>query len=207
MADSITKGHIAPRFNGEPPPPAPRGLPLAAEGRSRVTGPINGYRASTSRLADIWRLVAARNRVAEGLCVGLVVTICLPFWCVPLLRNSLPIGFAGLYAEMAKQIAASNFGLPASVPYYGGGEIPFAYPPLAMYVMAAAVYVLHVPLFVYLRLAPLAFVGVVTMATYLLARELMQSRTKAIIAAVLVGVSPDILYFELTAGGAVRALG
>jgi hypothetical protein len=143
----------------------------------------------------------------DWLCIGIALAVCLPFWLLPLWHFSLPIGFAGLYAQMAQEIAANGYALPETVPFYGPGGIPFAYPPLALYVMAVAVHTLHVPVFTYMRVVPVIFLALATAPTYLLAKELTGSSLKATIATVLIGACPELLYFHLGAGGVVRALG
>lgn len=50
--------------------------------------------------------------------------------------HSLPLGCAGMFTQMAEQIAGANFVLPAEIPYYGPGGIPFVYPPLGHYLFA-----------------------------------------------------------------------
>lgn len=47
-----------------------------------------------------------------------------------------PFRLGGLFLLFSQQIAENGFQLPASIPYYSQGGIPFAYPPLAFYVEA-----------------------------------------------------------------------
>jgi hypothetical protein len=84
--------------------------------------------------------------------------------------------------------------------------LPFAYPPLALYLMALAVHAVGIPVFTYLRLAPVVFLALEIAGTYLLAKEITGSRIKGVVAGVLVGISTDVLYFHLGAGGVVRTL-
>src|SRR5437588_10136227 len=73
-------------------------------------------------------------------------------------RWSLPGGYAGLYVLMSESIVHSHFLPPLRIGLYGPGGIPFAYPPLALYLMAFCIGILHVPVFDYLRFAPDVFV-------------------------------------------------
>lgn len=50
-----------------------------------------------------------------------------------------PFRLGGLFALFADEIAARNFRLPVTIPYYSAGGIPFAYPPLGFYVEAVFV--------------------------------------------------------------------
>src|SRR5688572_16295208 len=47
-----------------------------------------------------------------------------------------PLNDGGLFQAMARDISDAHFGLPAYTSY-NGGDIPFAYPPLALYLAAA----------------------------------------------------------------------
>lgn len=47
-----------------------------------------------------------------------------------------PFHLGGLFYEFSRQIILNHFSLPAIIPYYSLGGIPFDYPPLAFYVQA-----------------------------------------------------------------------
>ena len=51
------------------------------------------------------------------------------------LGADFPAGDGGLFATMIEDIRAASFGLPAFTSY-NGGDIPFAYPPLGLYLGA-----------------------------------------------------------------------
>ncbi|MBM3121068.1 MAG: hypothetical protein FJZ97_02645 [Chloroflexi bacterium] len=121
-------------------------------------------------------------------------------------RFSFPAGYGGLYALMAEILARQPFPLPAQIPFYGPGGIPFAYPPLALYLAALFVGPLHVPMLGYLRWAP-GVVCILTMAAvYLLGRQWTGDRLKAVVAVVIV-FSAEIVYsYHGTASGSVRSV-
>ena len=122
-----------------------------------------------------------------------------------LLAVPFPGNYAGLYLEMAQQIHQHGYQLPARVPHYTRGGLPFAYPPLGPYLVA----VLHgatglsyltiaryVPgLVTLLYLVPTLFVGL----------ELTDSARKAGLATSVVAFSPAVFGWHLSAGGVVRA--
>jgi hypothetical protein len=112
---------------------------------------------------------------------------------------------AGLFSAMAEQIIAHGYGLPASIPYYTAGGIPFAYPPLFLYLYAALWDVTGLGPLVLTRVLPGIFVIGCVVATYALAAELLSTRLQASVAAVAVATSPTIFRMLLTAGGIVRA--
>ena len=70
--------------------------------------------------------------------VALLITLAasLPLIFRNAVVHDFPMGYAGLFTQMAVQIADANFALPASSPFYGPGGIPFAYPPLGLYLLA-----------------------------------------------------------------------
>lgn len=49
----------------------------------------------------------------------------------------LPYHSGGLFAEFSHQIVLNGFRLPERIPYYSEAGIPYAYPPLPFYVLAA----------------------------------------------------------------------
>ncbi len=120
-------------------------------------------------------------------------------------RYSLPMGYAGLYAQASQQIAQDGFRLPLSIHFYGPGEVPFAYPPLAFYAMALGLDLGVSPL-TYLRLIPalLSLLGLIPL--YLLTERLTQSRLGAAVAVGLCAASPVLYAAHTWAAGIVRAL-
>ncbi len=120
-------------------------------------------------------------------------------------RFSLPIGYAGLYAQASEQVAASGFRLPLNIHFYGPGDVPFAYPPLAFYVMAPFLDLGISPL-TYLRLIPplLSLLGLIPL--YLLAERFTHSRLGAAAAVGLCAASPALYTAHTWAAGVVRAL-
>lgn len=106
-----------------------------------------------------WLFALYHTPAPEGavLCLGAVVYLLNP------IRYAFPVGYAGLFSLMVETILDHGFALPWSVPYYGPGGIPFAYPPVGLYLAALAVGPLKIPLFTYLRFAP-AILGLLALA-------------------------------------------
>jgi len=50
-----------------------------------------------------------------------------------------PFRLGGLFYEFSRQIIASGYALPKTIPFYSLNGIPFAYPPLGFYVQALIV--------------------------------------------------------------------
>lgn len=112
---------------------------------------------------------------------------------------------AGLYLLIAERIAELGYALPKTIPYYTDGGVPFSYPPLMFYVVAAVTDLTGVDPIAVARFLP----GLVTIAylvpLYLLARELLNSRPQAALTTLVAAVSPPVLRWHISAGGIVRA--
>jgi hypothetical protein len=114
------------------------------------------------------------------------------------------MGYAGLFTQMAEQIAEADFRLPQESPYYGPGGIPFAYPPLGLYLLASLIK-LTGKYFVFLRLVPplLNLIGLIV--AFYLSMELFDSPLAASLITIILAVSPDLYIAHVWAAGIVRA--
>ena len=122
------------------------------------------------------------------------------------LKYENPTGYAGLYTLMSDELVSAGFRLPQTVPYYGPGGMPFAYPPVGFYLMGLVTSLFHISDFSYLRFAPPLFSWLALIPLALLTFELTRSRGAAVIAALVVAASQRIFYIHGTSGGMVRAL-
>lgn len=121
-------------------------------------------------------------------------------------RYALPTGYAGLYTLMSEQLGANAFRLPRTVPFYGPGGFPYAYPPAGFYLAAVFIDALKVPAFVYLRFAPPLLTLLFLALEYILVRQMTGSRLKALLAVSLTSVSGAIYAYHVQAAGMVRSL-
>jgi hypothetical protein len=121
-------------------------------------------------------------------------------------RFNYPAGYAGLYALMAEILARKPFPLPNEIPFYGPGGIPFAYPPVALYIAAFFIGPLHIPMLTYMKWAPAFFCILVMVAVYLIGQKLMRDRIKALVAVVIIFSAEPIYAFHATASGSVRSI-
>jgi len=129
----------------------------------------------------------------------------IPLLFANAVKYNFPLGFAGLYTLMAKEITGANFRLPMSAPYYGPGGMPFAYPPFGLYLMAGFLK-LGGSEWVYLRYAPPFFSLLALVPLYLLARRVSNSKLGGMITALLAAGSFHLYYLQTESGGIVRAL-
>lgn len=122
-----------------------------------------------------------------------------------LLTHSYPGLGAGLFSLMAEAISAHGYALPTTIPYYTASGIPFAYPPLFLYVYAALLDITGWGPLTITEFVPGLYIFGVVVATYALGRELLSTRLQASVAAVGMATSPAVFRMLLSAGGIVRA--
>ncbi len=113
-----------------------------------------------------------REAVAAILLVGLTVRA---VWVV---QSDFPLNDGGLFYTMIRDIQAHGYALPWYTSY-NGGQIPFAYPPLAFYLAGFVNQVSGVSVLDTLRFLPLIFNMLTALAVLALARELLPSRGRA----------------------------
>lgn len=129
----------------------------------------------------------------------------IPLLFATAIKQDFPLGFAGLYSLMAEKILDANFYLPLSVPYYGPGGIPFAYPPFGLYIMAIFLK-LGISTWSYLRFAPPVFSLLALMPLFLLTRRISKSNLGGMIAVLLAAGSFYLFYLQTESGGVIRGL-
>ena len=150
-----------------------------------------------------WRDAAHAQVVA----VALLVMMFLPFFFYPAVTNRLPLGYGAFYALMAEGIVDNHFALPREVPYYGPGGVPFAYPPLSFYLMAAVTQSTGMSPMTYMRYAPPLIMVVAVVAMFFLAHAITASAFEATIAAILFAISPATIALQSDTGGVCRGVG
>ena len=124
------------------------------------------------------------------------------------LRNSLvfdyPIGYAGMYSLATQLLVNNNLIIPSSIPFYGPGGIPFAYPPVGFYIAALTIKYLHLPIFAYLRFGPPFWTFLAIVAMYFLSKKITGSRAISLLASFFFGSAFETYYYHVTAAGMVR---
>lgn len=151
------------------------------------------------------RARVARIFSAFPLPLAAALGLLTPVFFLPAFRYTFPLGYAGMFTQMAAQIAAAGFVLPMEIPYYGPGGIPFVYPPLGHYLFALAI-APGLSTWAYLRLVPAFFALVALVPFYFLARELTAVRWGGLAALLLAFTAPSIFSIHVWAAGVVRGL-
>jgi hypothetical protein len=148
-----------------------------------------------------------RTTRSEIMSSAVVAAAALLVRVVPALTSGgFPLNDGGLFYTMAGDLRANSFLIPATTSY-NGGDIPFAYPPLGIYMVAVlhlALPVSLIDLFLWLPVI-LSLLGVGAM--YFVARELLPSRFHALVATAAFAVVPESYMQIIEGGGVTRALG
>lgn len=122
-----------------------------------------------------------------------------------LVAYEYPALTAGLFNDMATQLAANGYALPRTISGYTADGLPFTYPPLAFYLLAAVRDLFGVGPLAASRLLPQVYAVCYLVPFYLLAYELLDSRRQAAVAAFVGATSPEVFKWHLSSGGVVRA--
>jgi len=121
--------------------------------------------------------------------------------------HQFPAYGGGLFQAMATAIQFQGYQLPTYIPWYLDGQIPFAYPPAAFYVIAV------VRDLTGLSGVWMALYGSLIMTAILLvvfarfSNTLLDSWAAASIATTCLAMMPHFFRLHISAGGIVRALG
>lgn len=148
-------------------------------------------------------ITLARLNRHLSLLAGLVLLA--PVFFFHAFRFSLPLGYAGMFTQMAEQIAGANFALPLEIPRYGPGGIPFVYPPLGHYLFALYLKAGLSP-WAYLRLMPPLLGLLALVPFYFLAHELTGIRWGGLTALLLAFTAPSVFSIHTWSAGVVRGL-
>jgi hypothetical protein len=154
-------------------------------------------------VTPITRSVANLN-LAFSLLVAVMIAAAIRF--LPLSASAFPLNDGGLFAHMATDLARNGFLLPTTTTY-NGESIPFAYPPLGIYVTALISSVLGISSLDVLHWLPAAISTTSVLAVFVMSTELLHSRWRGLIAAAAFGFMPRSYEWLIVGGGITRALG
>lgn len=121
----------------------------------------------------------------------------------PLISTDFPLHDGGLFYAMASEIRAANFTTPAFTGY-NSAQIPFAYPPLGLYIVAVGT--LAFDGLALLRVLPLVYSLLSVLAVLALASTLLGA-TRGFAAAVAFALTPNAYAWLIVGGGVTRGLG
>lgn len=124
----------------------------------------------------------------------------------PAITNGFPLNDGGMFYTMVQDLKANGYALPQFTTY-NHADIPFAYPPFGFYVVALLSALLPgSDLLIFLYLPALVNTFSI-LAFYLFAKETLNSRTLASLAAIFYALSSRSFLWQVMGGGVTRSFG
>lgn len=177
--------------------PKPRASGVALLGRAF------GDRARPWTAAALHPLAA---RAAWALSLPAIIAIAAAVRLSHTLREPFPLNDGGLFLTMVRDIQAAGYALPEYT-RYNGGDIPFAYPPLSMYLAALLDPLVPGSLETLFRVLPFAGSVLVVWAFSRLARMVLPGRITPLLATLAIALAPASYVWLLMGGGLSRSFG
>ncbi len=147
-----------------------------------------------------WRRLLALALILVGVELGLFVR----FYFV--LTADFPVHDGGMFYAAVQDVLANGFALPRTLSY-NGGQIPFAYPPLAFYLAAFLVRVTGWDPLSILHFLPGIFSGATILPFLMLSRKLLASRWQVGLAVMAFAFIPIGFTWQIMGGGLTRSPG
>ena len=119
----------------------------------------------------------------------------------------MPLGNGGPYALFAREIIRDHYALPHSIPYYTLGGVPYAYPPLAFYIVALLMNLTRASAYTLSNVLPVMFSRITVAVFYGMAIEFTLDHRMAALATLIYALLPTAFSEHLTGEGLVEALG
>ncbi len=120
------------------------------------------------------------------------------------LRSSFPINDGGLFYTMIKDLAANGYRLPVTTSY-NHLDLPFAYPPLMLYLTGFLADLTHWGLLNIIRILPAVFTVLAIPAFYLLASVLVKNKLQVVFATYIFALIPASFDWLIMGGGLTRS--
>ncbi len=131
----------------------------------------------------------------DALTLTLLAGVGLRIWHLFSVGFSVPFNLGGLFYQMSVEIINHHFSLPVWIPYYFKGGLPFAYPPLPLYIQALLIKGFHPKGFLTENLLPPLFSILSLFFFYFLARKVFSEKWR-VLAAVLIFSSLPAAFTE-----------
>ena len=125
---------------------------------------------------------------------------------IPVLQASFPLNDGGLFVAMAGQVSANGYIPPVDVEY-NGIELPFAYPPLGIYLTAFVRDVLGIRLIDVAHYLPLVFAVLTVPIVALICLEILGGALPAAAATMGYALAPRAWEWLVGGGGVTRSVG
>ncbi len=138
-------------------------------------------------------------------CAGAIALACF-LRLTTVLSSDFPLNDGGMFIAMARDLQSSHYALPA-VTSYNSSHVPFAYPPLGIYVAAFLDDFTPFGLITVLRFLPMAVSSLTLVAFFLFARRILDRRSAVVTALFVFGMLPATTQWIIMGGGLTRSFG
>ena len=152
------------------------------------------------------RPIALAPRRVELLALSIPMLLGILVRIAPVAGAGFPVGDGGMFYVMVREIQQAGMTIPAATAYNGAG-IPFAYPPLGLWLMALMGNILPVSLLDLFQWWPAVCSILMLPVFYLLARRLLGSWFPAVVALGAFAMLPRSFEWFIPGGGVTRAPG
>lgn len=117
-----------------------------------------------------------------------------------------PINDGGLFYQMVEDLLDNNLRIPAYTTY-NNAQIPYAYPPLAFYLMALIKLASRQTLLNLFRIVPMLVSVSIVFAFYFFAEKIFHDRIKTALSVLFFAMLPRTFEWFIMGGGITRGLG
>ncbi len=117
-----------------------------------------------------------------------------------------PINDGGIFLPTIEKLSKELFPLPETMGY-NSSAIPFAYPPLGMYLATIVIKIFPVPSLPLFTVIPFILSVVCIYLYCILAYKLTQSRTIAALSTLITAIIPESFVWTIMGGGLTRSIG
>jgi hypothetical protein len=146
------------------------------------------------------------NARASWAVVGFATIIALGTRISAVMASSFPLNDGGLFYRMITDLLANRLALP-KYGSYNGVSIPFAYPPLGLYLYAIINLISRIPLLQLVQYGPPILSVATIPAFYPLARDMLESEPQAAFATIVFALVPRSFDWLIMGGGVTRTFG
>lgn len=140
------------------------------------------------------------------LLVGVALLFCVLVRFLPGIQAGFPINDGGMFLNMIQDLRDSRYALPEFTSY-NLSEIPYAYPPFGFYVGRILSDIFQIPALELLRWLPPLINSLSIFAFYVLASELLNSKTTGALASAFYALTPGAFGAFVMGGGLTRSFG
>ena len=160
---------------------------------------------SARHVASVRRRVAVfATSHAWAVALTSVIGLAIAVRAGHVLNAPFPLNDGGLFFVMAENLRDAGYRLPETTSY-NGDALPFAYPPLGLYLAALLDDLTPLAMVDVFRVLPLAASCLVVAACYPLARVLLRDRWAALLATLAFSLAPRSFIWLTMGGGVTRA--